>query len=116
MFRNLYGSHCTVQWEPNIFTKHLILFLFFRILVVGAAGEKITRTQIKNPVNWDDLSNQRTTRPSIRYKHVFECQQHKGNWGQNLPPVSLIPAAICHWCIDTCGKFATGVVDTGGAP
>ncbi len=37
------------------------------------------------------------------------CQQHKGNWWQNLPPVSLIPvanlppvslipAAICHRC------------------
>jgi hypothetical protein len=55
------------------------------------------------------------------------CQQHKGNWWQNLtpvslipvanlPPVSLIPAAICHRSIDTGGKFATGVADTGGAP
>ncbi len=26
------------------------------------------------------------------------CQKHKGNWWQNLPPVSLIPAAICHRC------------------
>ncbi len=38
----------------------------------------------------------------------------------NLPPVSLIPVAICRWqfagVIDTGGKFATGVVDTGGAP
>ncbi len=54
----------------------------------------------------------------------------------NLPPVSLIPVAICHWrrspaaTVDTGskfttgvnntrgtgGKFATGVVDTGGAP
>jgi hypothetical protein len=59
----------------------------------------------------------------------------------NLPPVSLIPVAICHRCrcvytggkfaagidnttetggkfaagvVDTDGKFATGVVDTGG--
>ncbi len=39
-------------------------------------------------------------------------QQHKGNWWQNLTPVSLIPAAICHrfchrcrwhqWCTLTC--------------
>ncbi len=43
----------------------------------------------------------------------------------NLPPESTIPVSICHryrwlrWQIatginDTCGKFATGVVDTGG--
>ncbi len=62
-----------------------------------------------------------------RWQICHRCQQHKGNWWQNLspvslipaanlPPVSLIPAAICHGVIDTGGKFATGVVDTGGAP
>jgi hypothetical protein len=55
---------------------------------------------------------------------------------ENFPPVSLIPVAICHWChlppisttlakmveksaagvVDTGGIFATGFVDTGGAP
>jgi hypothetical protein len=33
-----------------------------------------------------------------------------------LPPVSLIPAAIFAGVVDTGGKFATGVVDSGGAP
>ncbi len=73
-----------------------------------------------------------------RWQICHRCQQHKGNWWQNLlpvslipvanlPPVSLIPAEICHRCrwyrrqfatgvIDTGGKFASGVVDTGGAP
>ncbi len=31
----------------------------------------------------------------------------------NLPPVSLIPVAICRRC-DTGGNFAAGMVDTGG--
>ncbi len=30
----------------------------------------------------------------------------------NLPPVSLIPVAICHRVVDTGGKFAAGIVDT----
>jgi hypothetical protein len=35
----------------------------------------------------------------------------------NLPLVSLIPAAKCATgVINTYGKFATSVVDTGGAP
>ncbi len=60
-----------------------------------------------------------------RWQICHRCQQHKGNWWQNLPPVSLIPvanlppvsliqAAICHrwqichrcrwhwWCTLTC--------------
>ncbi len=39
-----------------------------------------------------------------RWQICHRCQQHKGNWWENLPPVS------------TGGKFATSVVDTGGAP
>jgi hypothetical protein len=63
--------------------------------------------------------------PPVSTTPVANChrfQQHKGNWWQNLqpvsltpvanlPPVLLIPAAICHRC-----QFATGVVDNGGAP
>ncbi len=56
-----------------------------------------------------------------RWQICHRCQQHKGNWWQiplipvaNLPPVPLIPAAICHrwqichrcrwhwWCTLTC--------------
>ncbi len=44
-----------------------------------------------------------------RWQICHRCQQHKGNWWQNLspvslipvanlPPVSLIPASICHRC------------------
>ncbi len=44
-----------------------------------------------------------------RWQICHRCQQHKGNWWQNLPPVSLIPVAnlppvslipatICHQC------------------
>ncbi len=44
-----------------------------------------------------------------RWQICHQCQQHKGNWWQNfppvslipvanLPPVSLLPAAICHRC------------------
>jgi hypothetical protein len=36
--------------------------------------------------------------------------------GANLPPLWLIPEAIAAGVIDTSGKFATGVVYTGGAP
>ncbi len=43
-----------------------------------------------------------------RWQICHRCQQHKRNWWQNLPPVSLIPGAICHrchwhrWCTLTC--------------
>jgi hypothetical protein len=32
----------------------------------------------------------------------------------NLLPVSTSPVANCHWYLDTGGKFATGVIATGG--
>ncbi len=31
-----------------------------------------------------------------------------------LPPVMLILVAICHRLVDSCGKFAAGMLDTGG--
>ena len=31
--------------------------------------------------------------PAANLPPVSLCQQHKGNWWQNLPPVSLIPVA-----------------------
>jgi hypothetical protein len=35
----------------------------------------------------------------------------------NLPPVSLIPVEkFAADVVYTCGKFTTGVIDTGGAP
>ncbi len=54
--------------------------------------------------------------PWHRWQICHRCQQHKGNWWQNLPPVSLIPAAnlppgslipaaICHRCTLTCEYF-----------
>jgi hypothetical protein len=64
----------------------------------------------------------RCLQPDIVPIICHRCQQHKGNWWQNLPPVSLIPVAkfaagvIDTGVIDTSGKFATGVVDIGGAP
>jgi hypothetical protein len=35
---------------------------------------------------------------------------------QNLAPLLLVPVQIATSVVDTGGKFATGVVGTGGAP
>ncbi len=62
-----------------------------------------------------------------RWQICHCCQQHKGNWWQNLRRCHWYPWQICRRCrwyrrqfatgvIETGGKFATGVVDTGGAP
>jgi hypothetical protein len=68
----------------------LILFQLFAAGVVDTGG-KFAAGVVDTP----------------RWQICHRCQQHKGNWWQNLspvssipvanlPPVSLIPAAICH--------------------
>ncbi len=63
----------------------------------------------------------RCLKPDIVFIICHRCQQHKRNWWQNLPPVSLIlvenlPPVTRHRCRCYRREFATGVIDTGGAP
>ncbi len=51
-----------------------------------------------------------------RWQICHRCQQHKGNWWQNLSPVSLIPVANLPPVSLILAKFATSVIDTSGAP
>jgi hypothetical protein len=52
--------------------------------------EKIFKQKNVNNFVWAPLGN----RVNIYINFCHRCQQDKGNWRQNLPPVSLIPAAI----------------------
>ncbi len=109
------------------------------VIDTGKKMEKIFNQKNFNNFIWSPLGSRGNIYKIFAFKFTFRylqpdivpiichwCQQHKGNWWQNLPRFRWYRWQICRRCrwyrrqfatgvIDTGGKFATGVVDTGGA-
>jgi hypothetical protein len=50
------------------------------------------------PVSLTPVANLELRITPRNFEKIQNGLKHKGNWWQILPPVSLIPAAICHRC------------------
>ncbi len=123
------------QFPPSPWVYHLGCFKFFQKFAKIFAGQGAPSVFNQNNVNsfvWTPLGSR------VNIYIIFCLQVHvkvSAAWycSHYLPPVSLIPLAICYWrcwqwrqichrycwhqwqICETGGKFATRVSDTGGA-